>query len=222
MLGRLQNYLGLRLERPDAVWVLDGSGFLNQGRKSAGVARQYCGRLGKVANCQPGMFLAHDSPAGAGPGGQTAVSAGELDLGQRPVRSGRGAGGETELLVEDGVGLGAAGASLGAGGPSGWPGTTPSGCRRPSGRPWRPWGSATCWTFRAAHRSGPWSWPGPVRNIRGSGAPANPSSGTGSAGSGDASGEEGESIPLWDEAAHRGGFSDGSGGQLQRHIGQRA
>ena len=64
VIGRLQEYLALRLGHPEAVWVFDGSDFPKQGRKSAGVARQYCGRLGKVASCQAGMFLAYVSPLG--------------------------------------------------------------------------------------------------------------------------------------------------------------
>ena len=64
VIGRLQEYLGLRLGYPEAVWVFDGSDFPKQGRKSAGVARQYCGRPGQVANCQAGVFLAYVSPLG--------------------------------------------------------------------------------------------------------------------------------------------------------------
>ena len=39
------------------VLVLDESGFPKRGRHSAGVAPQYCGRTGRVENCQMGVFL---------------------------------------------------------------------------------------------------------------------------------------------------------------------
>ena len=64
VIGRLQEYLGPRLADPRGVWVLDGSDFPNQGVKSVGVARQYCGALGKIANCPAGVFLAHVGPRG--------------------------------------------------------------------------------------------------------------------------------------------------------------
>jgi SRSO17 transposase len=43
----------------DGVFVLDPSGFAKKGDESCGVARQWCGRLGKVENCQVGVFLAY-------------------------------------------------------------------------------------------------------------------------------------------------------------------
>jgi SRSO17 transposase len=42
---------------PEAVLVLDSSGFPKKGTESCGVRRQWCGRLGKLENCQVGVFL---------------------------------------------------------------------------------------------------------------------------------------------------------------------
>lgn len=60
----LQQYLGPRLNDDLAVWAVDDSGIAKQGKLSAGVARQYCNSLGKVAGCQVGVFLAHVGPRG--------------------------------------------------------------------------------------------------------------------------------------------------------------
>ena len=48
----------VKLIGEDGALLLDESGFAKQGDKSVGVARQYCGALGKVDNCQVGVFVA--------------------------------------------------------------------------------------------------------------------------------------------------------------------
>jgi SRSO17 transposase len=49
---------------PDGVLMFDESGFVKKGNESVGVARQYCGTLGKVENCQVGVFAAYASRQG--------------------------------------------------------------------------------------------------------------------------------------------------------------
>jgi len=49
---------------PDGVLMFDETGFVKKGTDSVGVARQYCGSLGKVENCQVGVFAAYASRRG--------------------------------------------------------------------------------------------------------------------------------------------------------------
>jgi SRSO17 transposase len=60
----LQAYVVDHLGEPDGVLVVDETGFLKKGSKSVGVAKQYCGTVGKVDNCQIGVFLAYASSQG--------------------------------------------------------------------------------------------------------------------------------------------------------------
>ena len=60
----LQQYVVEHLGDPAAVLVLDETGFLKKGTKSAGVARQYSGTAGRIENCQVGVFLAYAAAEG--------------------------------------------------------------------------------------------------------------------------------------------------------------
>ena len=51
-------------DEDDGILVVDETGFLKKGKKSAGVARMYTGTAGKTENCQIGVFLAYTSPGG--------------------------------------------------------------------------------------------------------------------------------------------------------------
>ena len=60
----VRDYALETLAAPDAVLVVDETGFLKQGKASCGVARQYTGSAGKITNCQIGVFEAYVSRHG--------------------------------------------------------------------------------------------------------------------------------------------------------------
>jgi SRSO17 transposase len=61
LLTELVRQVGTELGEPDGVLVFDPSAFPKQGTESVGVQRQWCGRLGKVDNCQVGIYLGYVS-----------------------------------------------------------------------------------------------------------------------------------------------------------------
>jgi SRSO17 transposase len=61
LLDELARQVGRELGEPDGILVLDPSAFAKKGEHSVGVARQWCGRLGKQENCQVGVFLGYVS-----------------------------------------------------------------------------------------------------------------------------------------------------------------
>jgi SRSO17 transposase len=67
VMAELRGHVAEELGDPEAILVVDSSGFPKKGQASCGVARQWCGRLGKVDNCQVGVFLSYAAPGGHAP-----------------------------------------------------------------------------------------------------------------------------------------------------------
>jgi SRSO17 transposase len=57
----LARQVGNEIGEDDGVIVFDPSAFPKQGKQSVGVARQWCGRLGKIENCQVGVYMGYIS-----------------------------------------------------------------------------------------------------------------------------------------------------------------
>src|SRR5699024_4351444 len=60
----LQGYVVRHLGERDGVLIIDETGSLKKGTRSAGVARQYSGTAGRIENCQIGVFLTYATSAG--------------------------------------------------------------------------------------------------------------------------------------------------------------
>ena len=61
LLTELVRQVGVELGEDDGVLVFDPSAFPKKGTESVGVQRQWCGRLGKIDNCQVGIYLGYVS-----------------------------------------------------------------------------------------------------------------------------------------------------------------
>lgn len=64
MIAKYRSLVNDDLSSPEGALIFDESGFLKKGEDSIGVARQYCGSIGKVDNCQVGVFAAYVSEHG--------------------------------------------------------------------------------------------------------------------------------------------------------------
>lgn len=67
VMAELRQHVAQEVGAADGVLVLDPSAFPKKGTQSCGVSRQWCGRLGKVENCQVGVFLAYVTARGYAP-----------------------------------------------------------------------------------------------------------------------------------------------------------
>lgn len=69
MLRQVRTYVlpAMQKRGPLSAWIVDETSFVKKGNHSAGVARQYCGRLGKKENCQVAVSLSVATATGSLP-----------------------------------------------------------------------------------------------------------------------------------------------------------
>lgn len=64
IISKYRSFVNDDLGSPDAALIFDETSFVKKGQDSIGVAKQYCGTIGKVDNCQVGVFAAYVSERG--------------------------------------------------------------------------------------------------------------------------------------------------------------
>lgn len=64
IMAKYRNLVAFDLQSQDGVLIFDESGFAKKRNDSIRVSKQYCGNLGKVDNCQVGVFAAYASETG--------------------------------------------------------------------------------------------------------------------------------------------------------------
>ncbi|WP_426514690.1 IS701 family transposase [Dactylosporangium sp. McL0621] len=115
----LRGYTAEQVGHPDGVLIVDETGFVKKGVRSAGVQRQYSGTAGRVENCQLGVFLAYASPRGR------LLLDRELYLPRTwcddlPRRRDAGIGDEVRFATKPALGLGMLARTMDAGLPAKW------------------------------------------------------------------------------------------------------
>ncbi len=95
MLSRVRDWVtpGLGLDT-GRYWIIDDSGHPKYGKHSVGVAHQYCGNVGKTANCQVAVSLSLALTSNAYP-----LPSGSYFIGKTTHRSGSYIGGQGSVLL---------------------------------------------------------------------------------------------------------------------------